>query len=122
MSNWWIAQDWDSLHVRDKRQWTCPEALLREPSAVTRILSIDMLTEGEITSGSVADLMIHLLIYLIKFIVSLQPLWVMADCPNFFVFAILPIRPARVIQRAFVLPLSIRVRRCFFRLFLAYNS
>lgn len=41
-----------------KRQWTSPEAILREPSAAADILSGDiwcLLTDGEITSGSVAD-------------------------------------------------------------------
>lgn len=39
------------------RQWTCPAAILGEPSAVKEILSSDiwcLLTDGEITSGSVA--------------------------------------------------------------------
>ncbi|MCJ1429622.1 hypothetical protein MMC29_007537 [Sticta canariensis] len=42
-----------------KRQWTCLEVILREPSAIKEILYSDiwcLLTDDEITSGGVADL------------------------------------------------------------------
>lgn len=42
-----------------KRQWTCAEATVKEPSAIAEIWSSDIwcfLTDGEITSGSVTNL------------------------------------------------------------------
>lgn len=41
-----------------KNQWTCPQAILKEPSAVAEILSSDiwcLLTDGEINSSNIED-------------------------------------------------------------------